>query len=134
MNCFVRNYSNIYFLGLLMIVKENYNFFGGEGKPRKQHLPWQPRVFPWRLLTIKKTNLLGGRNIFLSLWWIKYGTSFLGGQPLRKSSLSAKTANEINFSYLLSLSEFAQRFVAKDHFLGGLSPSVLSTQDNSGLW
>ena len=44
----------------LMSVKENYNFLGGEEQPRKQQLPWGSRVFPWRLLTLKKINLLGG--------------------------------------------------------------------------
>jgi hypothetical protein len=43
-----------------MTVKENNNFLGGEEQPRKQQLPWWSRVFPWRLSTLKKINLLGG--------------------------------------------------------------------------
>jgi hypothetical protein len=46
------------------------------------------RVFPWRLSIPKKTNLLGGYNILLSFWRIKWGASFVDGQPLKKSSLS----------------------------------------------
>ena len=44
----------------LTTVKENYNFLVGEGQPRKQQLSWRSRVFPWRLSTLKKINLLGG--------------------------------------------------------------------------
>lgn len=36
-----------------------------------------------------------------------HGLNFIGGHPLRKSSLSAKIAKKINLPYLLFLSEFA---------------------------
>jgi hypothetical protein len=53
-----------------------------------------------------KIYFLGGYNISLVLREIKSGTSFLGGQSPRKSSLSVKTAKETNFPCLLSLSAF----------------------------
>jgi hypothetical protein len=57
----------------------------------------QEKYFPWRLLALKQTTFLGGRNISLALWQIKYGRCFLGGKPSGKSSLSVRTAKETNF-------------------------------------
>jgi hypothetical protein len=42
-----------------MTIKENYNFLGGEEEPMKQQLSWRSKGFSWRLLTLKKINLLG---------------------------------------------------------------------------
>jgi len=41
-----------------------------------------------------ETNLLDGWNILLALWQIRCAPSFLGCQPLRKSSLNANTVKE----------------------------------------
>lgn len=47
----------------------------------------------------------------------KLSMVLVGSQPPRKSSLCATTAKELNFPYLLSLTDIASWFVAKDLYL-----------------